>query len=457
MWFEISNKIITHEASPVFHMWCQRWLILANPDYIKKDRMGLWTGSTPRQIYLYEQVGSDVILPAGCLAGIRRTFPDARLVDYRAGGDPYAYGSNIALYGYQEEAVKAAIEKGGGIMVAPCGSGKTQMGLEVVARIGVKALWITHTEDLLNQSMTRAQAVFSCPASGYGKITGGKVKIGSGLTFATVQTMSKLDLPKYKDEWGCVVVDECHHCEGSPTRVMQFYKVLNNLNASHKYGLTATPKRADGLEQSMYALLGGVIYEVSREDIESKRSPVKVVIIFTGYRPSDNIYATDGTIDYNSLVADLTGDQERMDTVVSTLNRLNGSVLVLANRVQYLKDLQREYEGRSICLSKLGTSKAAKEERAKALKALDTGEIDAIFATYQLAKEGLDVPSLRYVVFATPEKDPTTIEQSTGRVGRKAEGKTYGTVIDFVDEFGMYKSWWKKLLSVYKKIGCDII
>ena len=98
----------------------------------------------------------------------------------------------------------------------------------------------------------------------------------------------------------------------------------------------------------------------------------------------------------------------------------------------------------------------AKEQRKQVLRQLDSGEIDAVFATYQLAKEGLDVPSLRYVVFATPEKDETTVIQSAGRVGRKAEGKDYGTVIDFVDDFGMYYSWKKLRNRYYKKIDAVV-
>lgn len=460
MWFEVGEKIVAHEATPAFHMWCQKWLILANPDYIKKDRMGLWTGSTPQQIYLYEQVGQDVILPAGCLAGIRRMFPNARLVDHRVGGDPYAYGSNIALYEYQETAVKAAVEKGGGIMVAPCGSGKTQMGLEVVARIGVKTLWVTHTEDLLNQSMGRAQAVLNCTIYDYGKITGGKVKIGSGITFATVQTMSKLDLPKYKDEWGCVVVDECHHCVGSPTRVMQFYKVLNNLNASHKYGLTATPKRADGLESAMFSLLGGIAYEVPREAVADTTCSVRVKTVRTGWMPSSMAFMGDGTVNYSALVQDLVDDKTRTDVILDLITSLPNDepVLILGCRVGHLMRMCKEMVEAGYkcqCISGAGTSKLVKDERKAALGALDKGDIHFLFATYQLAKEGLDCPNLRHVVLATPEKDPTTIQQAAGRVGRKADGKAVGTVWDVVDDFGMYLGWAKKRVAVYKKLGYE--
>lgn len=50
-----------------------------------------------------------------------------------------------------------------------------------------------------------------------------------------------------------------------------------------------------------------------------------------------------------------------------------------------------------------------------------------------------------------------TVIQAAGRVGRKAEGKEYGTVIDFVDDFGMYKGWSKKRQGYYRKVGSEFL
>ena len=108
---------------------------------------------------------------------------------------------------------------------------------------------------------------------------------------------------------------------------------------------------------------------------------------------------------------------------------------------------------KTVCISTMGNSKKQKEARKMLLQSLNNGELDCILATYQLAKEGLDVPKLRYVVFATPEKDETTVTQAAGRVGRKADGKDYGTVIDFIDSFGMYRGWAKKRIKIYTKLG----
>lgn len=457
---QIAEKIKIISPTNAIRKWCRDNLIIENPDYYKKEKMGKWTGNTPKTINLYESVGGDLLLPFGCLQQIWQMHPvredyDIIFCPIR----PFDYQSRINLYPYQFHAVMAAMGRKNGIIVMPCGSGKTQSGLDIVASVGGRALWLTHTQDLLNQSKKRAEAVLG--DVGAGTITAGKVDVGAGITFATVQTLCKIDLSAYRNFWDVIIVDECQHCAGSPTRVSQFYKVMSNLSARYKIGLTATPKRADGLEQSMFALLGGIIHEVSREEVAHNTCPIEVKQMHTGWYPADDAFNGDGTIDYMGMIDDMVHDEARFDVVFDAIGKCKGAMIVLANRVEYLQKMCKAYTdgqfGDAICLSGMGQSKKAKAERKQALEALNNGELDAIFATYQLAKEGLDVPNLRYVVLATPEKDETTVIQSVGRVGRKAEGKECGTVLDFVDDFGMYMGWAKKRAGYYKKIHAKII
>ena len=299
---------------------------------------------------------------------------------------------------------------------------------------------------------------------GLGTITAGKVNVGSHITFATVQTMAKVNLSNFQDQWDVVIVDEAQHCAGSPTKVTQFYKVISQLSARYKIGLTATPKRSDGLQAAMFALLGSKLHEVTKEEVAHTTCPVKVMKIDTIWMPDyEAVLQGDGTIDYSKIIDALIHDDERFDIVWSAIAGLyhKGAIMVLANRVDYLQRLCDAYNkgqaGKAICLSGQGQSKKVKAERKAALENLNNGELDCIFATYQLAKEGLDVPNLKYLVLSTPEQDETTVIQSVGRVGRKAEGKEYGTVIDFVDLFGMYQGWYKKRKGYYKKIGAEVI
>ena len=439
--------------------YCRQSLVIDNPDYYKKQSMGKWVGNTPKDIRLYERVGDELRLPFGCLRDIWQICGnDAKWNIEFCPIRAFNYDSHINLYPYQQKAVNEALKTKNGVLVMPCGSGKTQCGLQIISQIGGRALWLTHTQDLLNQS--RKRAVDTLANVECGAITEGKVEVSNGITFATVQTMANIDLAQYYNYFDVIIVDECQHCAGSPTRVTQFYKVMSNLSARYKIGLTATPKRADGLEQAMFALLGGIIYEVSREDVAHTTCPVIVTQAYTWWKPSeDEILMYDGTIDYNKVIDCMIHDDERYKTVCKMILRIQESTIVLGNRVEYLQRLCSDSQAngkRAVCLSGAGQSKKAKEERKEALRKLNDGELDVIFATYQLAKEGLDVPNLRFVVFATPEKDETTIIQSVGRVGRKADGKVNGEVIDFIDDFGIYRGWAKKREGYYRKIGAEI-
>ena len=336
-------------------------------------------------------------------------------------------------------------------------------------------MWLTHTGELLTQSMDRAKACFDLPNNAYGTITAGKVNIGSAITFATVQTMCNIDLKQYAKEWDVVIVEECHKAIGTPTKIMQFYKVLSNLQARYKIGVTATPKRADGLERCMTALLGNIEHTIPKAEVKKFTCPVKVKKIETDYKPNlDVVLAGDGTIVYSSLINDLIQNEERNEKIARDIkvrllagfnHNKNEKFLVLNDRVEHLTKLRAlivkkmiEYgfprpADRIKQLMALSNSKKAREERRQVLKDLNDGKIYVVLATYALAKEGLDVPNLNYVVFASPVKDATTVEQASGRVGRKAENKPYGVVIDYVDSnIGMLAGFSKKRNSVYKKL-----
>ena len=459
--FILANKVIIEDPTPEMLAYCKSTLSFPNPDYIKREEKGKWTGNTQREIVLYERAGNRLYIPFGeCQKVYRRFKNDITRLDVRICPiSAREYGSRINLYGYQQNAVEAVLRAKNGILVAPCGSGKTQMGLEAVARIGGKTLWLTHAQDLLNQSMNRAKSCFGLAPTEYGTITAGKVNVGNTITFATVQTASKIDLTQYRDEWDCIIVDEAHRAVGTPTQMMMFYKVLSALSARYKIGLTATPYRADGLERCMFALLGDVIHKVPQSAVVGNTVPVRVKFVNTGYTPDiDDITDGDGTLNYAKLIGDITENVKRNEVIIQQIFEAsrNGAVLVLSDRINHLEDLETEitmYSPYNIKCARLGiaSTKAEKERRARILTDLNSGALNVVFATYKLAKEGLDVPNLRTVVFATPQKDKTTVIQSAGRVARNADGKDFGMVIDFSDDFGLLYGYEKKRRGYYKK------
>ena len=457
----VGSNIRIRNCTGEFERFLTEKLVFDNPEYYKKVNSGRWIGDTPRKISLIERHGRELIVPFGVLPFV---FQNKELFsgiyhDFNINVGRIDYKSSIKPYDYQEDAIKKAVEKRQGIIVAPCGSGKTQIGLEIAARIGGKTLWLTHTTDLLNQSMERARSLFGLSGNDYGTITAGKVDIGNVITFATVQTMSKIDLKSIESDFDVVIVDECHHVVGSPTKVMMFYRVISGLKARYKYGLTATPKRSDGLTPCMFALIGSKVCEIDRYSVEKTTCPVKVNVRKTPYMPDmDRILLPDGTISYPKFIDDIIRNKERNDIIIDDVVNAKGTCLILTDRIAHIELFQKKLSERGIMSVSLSAAqtKKAKQERENAIFALNQKCIKVLIATFALAKEGLDVPSLDNLFMATPQKNDTVVTQSAGRVARKFEEKEFGTIYDYEDSFGMLVSWQKKRNAIYKKLGFEV-
>ena len=427
--------------------------------------MHFWVGGTPQYLYLYETRGDKLILPFGVLRNIPLApegdpngnniyhwdFPIAEQIDY---------GCKVPLYDYQQKAVEDVYWKQYGILQSPAGSGKTQMGIALIAKLGKRALWLTHTKDLLLQSKERARQYMG--EALLGTITEGKVNIGRGITFATVQTMCNLDLAQYKDMWDVIIVDECHRVAGTPTAVSQFSKVLNSLAARHKYGLSATVHRSDGLIQATYALLGEVVYTVPTEAVADKIMKVGICPTPTGISLSRGCLNTDGTLNYAKLIGYLAESEERNRLIVECITAdRDKPALILSDRLGHLETLMSmlpaDMREDAVMVSGKMTTKKGKAEREQAIADMRTGGKKYLFATYSLAKEGLDVPRLERLYMVTPQKDYAVITQAIGRIARTSKGKADPVVYDFVDDIQYLVKAYKKRCTTYRKNGCYFV
>ena len=458
----VSNVIAVENPTTEALAWCKKNLTIANPDYAKKARMHLWLGDTPKVLTLYEQHGNTLILPFGTL----RTLPDcigkdALFLSCFKTAESVDYGGNdVPLYDYQKTAVDAVLKAQYGILQSPAGSGKTQMGIALAKKFGKRTLWLTHTLDLLQQSKARAEMYMDKDL--IGTITEGKVNIGKGITFATIQTMCKLDLPRYKDLWDVIIVDECHRCSGTPTAMTQFFKVLNNLAARHKIGLSATVHRADGMIGATYALLGHIVYTVPEAAVGDKIMKVGILPVGTGVEISRACLNTDGTLNYTKLITYLTENLSREEVIINTLKLNDGkSCLILSDRLNHLEHLMSwlppHMKKDAVMVSGKMTSKSGKVQREKAIEDMRTGRKKYLFATYSLAKEGLDIPRLERLFLTTPQKDYAVITQSTGRIARTFEGKSAPIAYDFVDNIAYLVKSYKKRCAIYRKNGCYFV
>lgn len=449
----VDNVIKIIGAEQEIEHYCKTNLEIENPQFAQNERLGFPTYNIPRRLYWYEKRAGNYVLPFGCLKDIFEMFPykEYYVLNYNK-PCPIMYKSNIKLFDYQEKAKNAALKAKNGVIVMPAGSGKTQTALQLISELRLKTLWITHTYDLLNQSYERAQS--NLQDVGLGKIAAGKIDVGTHITFATVQTLTKLDLSQFKNEWDCIVVDEGHRICGTPAQLGMFYKVINGLSARYKYALTATPYRnIKGTEKALFSLIGPIICEIPKEVVSARTIKAIIEKVETDFKIPKEATKTDGTIDYSKLTTALAEDEDRNEIILDLLKECKDNyTLVLGDRLTQLQYLNEKI-GYGVRIDGTMTSKKKKEQRERYIQDMRDGKENLLFATYGLAKEGLDIPRLDRLILASPHRDKATIIQSVGRVERVFENKKTPIVFDVVDNTQFHQNMFKSRKTIYKKNG----
>lgn len=465
----ISNIIQIKNPTQEIKDYCKKELIIKNPEYSKKVQMGFWTGKTPKVIHLFDYDKDNIYLPIGCFDDIYNMYPDTSLyTDYSVKVER-KIESNIKLRNYQEPCLEALKTYVNGLFILPCGLGKTECALQTAYYLQQHTLFITHTKDLMKQAKDRCEEKMKCTTS---VISDGKIDTSGDIVFATVQTLFKnLDYIS-QDEFGLIVVDECHHLSANADSVSMFRTSLDHFAARYKLGLTATLHRADGLEKCIPKLLGNVVYEIKQDKqdyvgiyqnkevirfpMDEFQVPVKINLLNTEYSLFDeelneyrDVFDANGmTISFSKLLSNISMDKKRNDIIINLCKNIKGSIIILSDRIEQLKYLNKHID-KSVQID--GTTN--KKIREQALEDVKNGKYKVLLASYKLAKEGLDCKILENVIFATPIKDEAIVIQCIGRVQRPYEGKKIANVYDFVDDVSMLSKFLSKRRSIYKKKG----
>lgn len=465
----ISNIIQIYEPSEKIIQYCKKVLTINNPEYAKKKQMGFYLMKTPKHIKLYDYDGQNIYLPIGCFNDLYAMYPDSSLYSDFSVSKKRKIESSINLRDYQKPCLNALKTYVNGLFVLPCGLGKTECALQTAFHLQQHTLFITHTKDLMNQAKERCEDKMTCTTS---VISDGKVDTSGDITFATVQTLFKHLDDISQDEFGLIVIDECHHLSTNADSVCMFRECLDHFAARYKLGLTATLHRADGLQCCIPKLLGETVYEIMQDGddyigvFENKeiirfpmnqfQVPVNINVLETNYSIYDSsndtyrdVFDTNGlTLSFSKLITDIANDSKRNKIIIDLCNSLTGSTIILSDRVDQLKYLNKHIKN-SVEID--GSTK--KNIREQAIEDVKNGKYKVLLASYKLAKEGLDCKILENVIFATPVKDEAIVIQCIGRAQRTYPGKTIANIYDLVDDVSMLSKFFTKRRSIYKKKG----
>jgi len=410
-----------------------------NPAYFQMKRMRdrnpykmMYAKLPPATISSIEEDGDTVFVPRGItnqlieLAkshGKQIVFFDERISYERDNGMSLA--EHITLKDYQKKAIGRLILNGHGVLVAPCGGGKTVMGVGIITMLRQPTLILVHTNDLVGQ-WRRELAEKSLLSGGIGVWGGGEKKPGS-VVVGTIQSLVKSNpssLREWLSQFGCVILDEAHHCPADT-----FMSIINLCSARYRFGLTATPRRKDGLEFLMHDVIGPIVSEVTDSDLtaEGRSQPCVVREIQTKFFTR---YTAD---EWTKLLAELTTDSERNQMIVDGIHAdwMAGHFpLALSERVGHCHEIARALRAKGMNAHVL-VGEVPKNTREQIVDHAKCGLIDAIVAT-KVADEGLDIPQLSCIHLMTPTANEAKTQQRIGRIRRPIEGKT-SLVVDYQD------------------------
>jgi len=334
----------------------------------------------------------------------------------------------------------------GGLLSAACGTGKTVVCTKLFSMIGKTVLVIVHKEFLMTQWRDRIKEFLGLADEEIGFVQQDKCDYqGKKVVIAMIQSLiGERIYPKdFYRYFGVVCFDEAHRV-GAP----EFNKAVTKFPAKYRIGVTATPRRSDGLQSVFEWQLGQVIAKMRGGNA---LSPKIFQVYFKMYLP-DRYYKWNDKVMLARLINYIVAVRPRniwlVDQFVKALAK-GRKVMVLSDRRDHLTELADRFVTRKTKHSHgfyVGGMKPAERD--------ESAKCDLILATYAMAKEGLDIPDIDTLFLATPKTD---VEQSVGRIVRSHPDKKPPMVVDVVDTVPTCEDFAKKRLRQYKKLRYEIV
>ncbi|MEY3288899.1 MAG: hypothetical protein RLZZ419_1141 [Pseudomonadota bacterium] len=434
----ISDKIYLTELSSGEANNIKKTLTHRNPKYNAAVKFDYSTWDIPKNIKLYEETDY-LVIPRGHFSLVKDFDIDDQRNSY-----PVKFKTSIETRPYQERAIRLALAKDNGVVVAPTGSGKTTMAIELASRLGERCLILVKSKDLATQWIG---AIKQFTGLECGLIGGGKWQEGKEFTVALVQTLIKSERLL---DYGMVIVDECHNIPA-----VQAYTVINRQTAKYRFGLSATPQRRDNLEFMITAALGEIVAEITQNDVTGSVLPVHIATKYFNFMGNPQSW-----VEFVNLLAN---DPARNQMLISSAIKSSQTVgtAILTGTIAHaetLHSLAKSYGVNALLLH----GQLPPKKRAQGM--MNANQYNLIIGTLSLLSEGIDWPHVGNIIFASPvsaevdRPDPaaTRLLQAIGRGRRNFPGKVVTYVLDIVDNCAFGKSAYRKRSVIYEQQGFSV-
>lgn len=329
------------------------------------------------------------------------------------------------------------------ILTLACGKGKTVVSLHAAAEgHRFPLLIVVHTNALLDQWRKRISEFYKIPLEEVGHIQGKTVR-WRGCRVA-VAMLHSLVLKKYESEfytyWRQVVFDEAHRLGAD------MFSKASTLFPCERWGLSATVNRPDGMDKVFRLHLGAVGYTNLEQPLQPKVYFVQTNI----YTDVGRFMFRRGRVNMPRLTSWLAENDTRNSIITRYVNRMadqGRTILVLGERLNQLHELLACARSSSKSLYIGSMDRRTRE---------DALEQQVVFATQQIAKEGLDRSAFDTLFILVPFGGEGRLQQSVGRILRTHDGKKTPKVVVFVDDISIIGALGRKMRRWVEGQGYEV-
>ena len=455
----------------------RRMAAISNPVFYKNQAIGTSNYDTARWIYLgKDHLSGYIQIPRGLQdelwENIKQADIDYEMEDERQQGRKINVDFKGELRPEQDKALKELIRYDNGILHAATAFGKTVVSSAIIAQKKINTLIILESSALIEQWKEALEKFLNINEglptyeTKTGRVRKRKSLIGT-LQGAHDSMTGIIDIAmagslckkgkyhKMMNEYGLVLIDECHHSASETIA-----NVLKEVKAKYVYGVTATPKRGDGLEKINYMLIGPIRYSYTAKE-KAKEQGIQHLVYprFTRTVPprgviTDKMHPNEA---YEIIHNNDVRDEQIIEDVKNCVAA--GRTPVVLSR--YKDHSEKFYERLKSYADHvfLMTGNNSKKEHRKILEQMhqvDKNESLILIATGSLVGEGFDFPRLDTLFMATPVSFRGVVEQYAGRLNRDYAGKENVIIYDYVDNhIPMFNNMYMKRLKAYKQIGYE--
>ena len=356
-------------------------------------------------------------------------------------------GKPFVVREYQEDAANAywmggSAAGGSGVLVLPCGAGKTIVGIDLIARAQVQTLIVVTGIMAARQWKEELLDKTDLPEDFIGEYSGERKEVAP-ITIATYQVLTyrkrrrrkarpgeaPLEPPrKAKDEddlkafpnldlfsrenWGLIIYDEVHLL---PAPV---FRITAEIQAKRRLGLTATLVREDGREDDVFSLIGPKRYDIPWRVLEKQGWIAQAICTEVRLELEQDQKMPYALAERRDKYRLASTNPAKLDCVSTLLQRhKDGHILVIGQYLDQLEEIRQRFEAPII------TGKTANRERGRLYAAFRRGEIKLLVVS-KVANFAIDLPDANVAIqvsgtFGSRQEEA----QRLGRILRPKGGK----------------------------------